>query len=120
MASPWLFSRLSGEMWQDSAGTGLDLASLILATASRSEACGCDTLRLRAREGAARALTARPCKRVSQAGCGRLGMPRGGASDKVRKRADTDIFQIFSEILRRKNTHDTSPSSIEQAFAQER
>ncbi len=82
MASPWPFSRQCVEMWLDSAGTGFALASLMRATASRSEASGCvlQNLRFRARDGAALAHTARACERESQVGCGRLARPESGAS----------------------------------------
>ncbi len=82
MASPRFFSRQCVEIWLDSAGTGCALASLMRATASRSEAGGCmlQNLRFRARVGAARAHATRACERESQAGCGRLAEPGGGAS----------------------------------------
>ena len=80
VASPWLFSWRCVEIWSDSARMGLDLASLSRVTASRSEACACNNVRLRAREGTARATTTRPCERMSQAEAGRFEVPRGGAS----------------------------------------
>ncbi len=58
VAYPQLFSRRGGGIWLDSTGMEFIRASLSLATASRSEACGSGRARLRPLELAGHVVTA--------------------------------------------------------------